>query len=131
MEKQIYFLTKAKNKTEAECFVKRFLETEDELFDTYVISENGTGTLAAATEKIIELQSGFDNLSLAERYIKKAGEQRSAGDFALTGYYYRKAAALFEGSFTTDTHAYNIEAFNFEVPVETRGWFAVLAVLQL
>jgi hypothetical protein len=131
MKKQIYFLTKAKSKTEAEYFVKRFLETEDEVFDIYVISENSTDALAAAMAKIVELQSGFDSLPLAETYIKKAEDEKSAGDFALTGHYYRKAATLFEGSLTTDTHVYNIETFDFEVPVETQGWFAVLVVFQL
>jgi hypothetical protein len=131
MEKTIYLLTEAPSKDMAEYNVRRFLEVEEAPYDDYEIHSKETDALSALMEKITEAHSGFDSITLAERYIKQAEAEKAEQDYSLTAHYYRKAATLYEGSLTYDCSVYNIDEYDYSIPLGTQGWFAVPVVFYL
>jgi hypothetical protein len=127
----IYFLTPAEDFEDAISRVETHLECEKEFADGFDILRNKSGTLVEKMNTLCNLRSGQDSITLAEKYLADAETRKQEGFFGQAGHYYHCAGLLYEGALTQDMPVYNIDSFDYAIPLDTRGWFCIAAYFYL
>jgi hypothetical protein len=124
MHVEIYLLTPGEDLADAESRVEWHLENET-FYDHHEVLKEKSGGLEGKRAELLELRERCDFRKLADGYLARAEEEKAAGNVGMAGYHYRRAGALYEELLTDDAVIYNIDTFDYQIPDETRGWFAV------
>jgi hypothetical protein len=127
----INFLILAEDFEDAIGRVEGFLEGEKGFYDSYEVLRKQSGYLPDMMDVICKLRNGPDSVTLAETCLADAKIQKEAGCFGQAGYDYRRAGLLYEGALTQDMPIYNIDSFDYSVPLDTGGWFAIAVNFHL
>lgn len=69
------------------------------------------------------VKEGLKQLEEAKRWLKPKNEK---DDYNMYGYCLREASNLFQQHFSFDTNVYNTETFDFSIPEDPSGFFAVM-----
>ena len=67
------------------------------------------------------MEAGDSEIKSAEEWLEK-----HPGDVRMKGYFYKKAGELYHQDFCFDTNVFNTEEYNYQVPEEVEGWYAVM-----
>jgi hypothetical protein len=121
----IHFLTPAEDFEDAISRVEDNLDYEQDFYDNYEVLRNDSGSLDEKMDELAKIPNLKDSISQAEEYLRKAEASKRESDFKTTGYLYRCAGALYEGSLTEDRPIYNIDSHDYQIPFDTRGWFSI------
>ena len=72
-------------------------------------------------------EDGFKELEEAkERWLEKPKEKGNEPDLNMYGYSLKNVAHLFQQDFSFETNVFNTESYNFSIPEDMEGWFAVM-----
>jgi hypothetical protein len=127
----IHFLTPAEDFEDAISRTEEYLEVESCFYDRYKVLRERSGYLPDMMETICGLKDGPDSITLAETYLAEAEASKLNGCLDEAGYCYRHAGLLYEGALSRDMPIYNIDSFDYSVPLETGGWFVITVYFQL
>jgi hypothetical protein len=121
----IHFLTPAEDFEDAISRVEDNLDYGRDFYDNYEVLRGDSGSLDEKLDALSALLNGKGAIARAESYLAKAEESKAASDFITAGYCYRCAGALYGGSLTDDMPLYNIHSRDYQIPLDTRGWFSI------
>jgi hypothetical protein len=127
----IHFLTQAEDFEDAISRTEEYLESESDFYESYEVLRKESGWLPDLMDKVNRLLDRPDSITRAETYLAEAEVKKRIGDFGSAGYCYRRAGLLYEGALTQDMPVYNIDSFDYAIPFETRGWFAIAVYFEL
>lgn len=69
------------------------------------------------------VEAGQYTLKEAQECLKKSGDKP---DYSTYGYLLKQAGSFFCQSFSTDINVYNLESFDYDIPENLEGWYAVM-----
>jgi len=74
------------------------------------------------------IKDGEEAIRNAERWLKKKeeGGRSKNPDYGMYGWALRKAGSIFSQDFCFDCNVYNTENYDYSVPEDLEGWFAVI-----
>jgi hypothetical protein len=117
----ICFLTETLTLDEAENRVMAYLETENFFGYSDALPEQ-SGSLETKREKLSKFLNGWDWREAADGFLKEAGEYKDTGNLAMYGYNLVRAGELYSQSLTIGACVFNIDAGDYSIPVDEKGW---------
>jgi hypothetical protein len=127
----IYFLTKADTIEGAINGTEKYLDGESYFYESYEVLRYQSGWLSDIANDKKWLTDRPDSTKIAECYLAEADANRLNGKLETAGYCYRHAALLYDKALTYDMPIYNIDSYDYEIPWEVEGWFAIAVYLYL
>ena len=120
----ICFLTEAKGYEQAEKKVTAYLETEN-FFDYSDVLPDQSGPLEQKNGELMKFLDGWEWKTAADGILKQAEEYKDSGNLDMYGYCLTRAGELYSQSLTIDTYVFNIDAADYSIPAESKGWWVI------